>query len=119
MDTTNTYIRMCEKAEEIQRLSPETFHIGMPNELFSVNNDLFYHLPLPDRGDLLYYCKIVWLPRQDQLQEMSGLTWVEFDTKCLDKRFVFSTTKELAGIQVLMEEKFNKVWNGNQWIAAK
>jgi len=57
----------------------------------------------------------IWLPRQDQLQEISGLSWALFDKACIQREYVFSTTKELAGIQVVMKEKHNKEWSGEKW----
>ena len=55
----------------------------------------------------------VWLPRQDQLQILSGLSWQEFDKECLKYD---AETKEQAGIQAVMKEKYNKVWDGERWI---
>lgn len=62
-------------------------------------------------------------PTQDQLQEMSGYTWQEFDLLCLGTaaRYKASSilpdieTKEQAGLVVVMLEKHNKVWNGENW----
>lgn len=59
----------------------------------------------------------IWLPRQDQLQEISGLDWHNFDRKCLVYEHV--PTKEQAGIRVVMKEKYNKIWGGEDWIANK
>ncbi len=62
--------------------------------------------------------KIIWLPRQDQLQEMSGLDWRSFDKKCLVYEHpTLVPTKEQAGIRVVMKEKYNKTWDGNNWIS--
>lgn len=41
-----------------------------------------------------------WLPRQDQLQILSGLSWQEFDKEC---RKYDAETKEQAGIQVVIK----------------
>ena len=53
----------------------------------------------------LYKQTCVWLPRQDQLQVLSGLSWQEFDKACLK---CDADTKEQAGIQVVMASNFNK-----------
>ena len=42
----------------------------------------------------------IWLPRQDQLQILSGLRWKEFDRECLKYD---AETKEQAGVQVVIE----------------
>ena len=54
MDTSETYVKMCEKAEEIQKNAND----------ISVLSDKF-----PDVNS--FWAKgNIWLPRQDQLQEM-------------------------------------------------
>jgi len=59
--------------------------------------------------------KPLWLPRQDQLQAISGMTWVQFDGDCITKYSHFPT-KEQAGIQVFMVEKHGKTWDGAKWL---
>ena len=69
-----------------------------------------------------YGTDVIWLPRQDQLQILSGLTWVEFDDKCREYWFIDGrreTTKEQAGICAVMDTKFNKRWVCNEWILDK
>ena len=111
------YIKMCEKAEEIQGLLPCELKSKMTFEfeggLYPPEN-LEYLFTI----DGLITRDGIWLPRQDQLQEMSGLTWVEFDDCC--RKYWFNdgrreTTKEIASIQVVMKEKYNKVWEEGQW----
>ncbi len=144
MDTTEQYIKMCEKAEEIQELRPiqhynrkthkETPDLWKDGDWFSADGKIYtyggdcYHLKqyddeAPDlgsagycEGDGGYVDKIVWLPRQDQLQALSGLDWRSFDKKCLVYESpALVTTKEQAGIRVVMKEKYNKTWDGEDW----
>ncbi len=61
-----------------------------------------------------------WLPRQDQLQEMSGLTWRDFDIlswACAwdDGKATTIPSKEQAGIMALMLHKHSKTWAGTEW----
>jgi len=103
------YIKMCEKAEEIQALRSG---IDIPfQRYFSwLGNDVFYTHPT------MLGWKYVFLPRQDQLQEASGLDWRSFDRKCLVYEHpLLVPTKEQAGIRVVMKEKYNKVWVNNEW----
>ncbi len=123
MDVSETYIEMCEKAEEIQELSPWQHDDG--------HN--FWHVfeTLPKNN--------VWLPRQDQLQEMLGLPMPELLDKLYteiwtedhgimipdwaevrDKRnrstgkwLVYSW--EQLWLAFVMKEN-NKVWDGTDWI---
>ncbi len=81
MDTSETYVKMCGKAEEIQALRREEKHHDTGKWL---NGD-FYGSVLDARvfvvsrgndawADEPYYIhhpsEAIWLPRQDQLQEM-------------------------------------------------
>ncbi|KKN03085.1 hypothetical protein LCGC14_1111120 [marine sediment metagenome] len=84
MDTSETYIKMCEKAA---RVAPELFY----RQSYDVHDYTFQ----VEGNDLLW-----WLPRQDQLQILSGLSWKEFDKECLKYD---AETKEQAGIQVDIE----------------
>jgi len=117
MDTSETYIKMCEKAEEIQEQRP----------LFSDEHEYFAHKPVTQEdGDIINiigWRYIAWLPRQDQLQILSGLNWYLFDKTCV----TWATTnpdyqresKEIVGLRVVYKEKYNKVWNGMDWVAEK
>lgn len=76
MDTSKEYILQCEKAEEIQKLNP----FGNGNFISLETSDILHdNVHNTTRGDFVY-CRIknqfhlkfdeIWLPRQDQLQEM-------------------------------------------------
>lgn len=57
--------------------------------------------------------------RQDQLQILSGLSWIGFDNQCIDYWFQDSKheiTKEQAGIRVVMNCQFNKKWQEGEWL---
>ncbi len=143
MDTSETYIKQCAKASEIQSLRKAT------------QKELDYHgkaSPHWQPGDF-YTCttgrgrfdgiisegednppdmfKPVWLPRQDQLQEIvknaqSG-DWL-FDL--LDGFHDFALGNGIYGtsthykfesmeqlwLAFIMKGKYNKVWNGKDWI---
>lgn len=107
MDNLEIYIKMCGKSEEIQKLQP------WPH----CNGD-FFHILL-DRPN-------VWLPTQARLQEM--IDWNK-DFITLDKiRIFYEFTKlinykdrlfyasmEQLWLAFVMKEKFNKVWDGEEW----
>jgi len=131
MDTSETYIKMCEKAEEIQALFPWHDDIAsqplLRHQIFCGDDEPAKNILL-DEGDNLWFeggfidelprlpkaTIHIWLPRQDQLQEVSGLDWHDFDRKCLVYENV--PTKEQAGIRVVMKERYSKIWNGEDWI---
>ncbi len=62
MDTSESYIKMCEKAGEIQQLKPD----GSQGEFVHCDGEAYQEM---DDRPLTPY---IWLPRQDQLQEMVG-----------------------------------------------
>ena len=159
MDTSETYIKMCEKAEEIQELkirnqrgsysmdrgiydSWDECYYAIPLEVHpslggGIRYDIylyqaFHHIHLPQ--NLIYYDsymdEAIWLPRQDQLQEMviygtlnkDGLGsllsrfWVFCSCKYMEEpTFWVFTSMEQLWLVFVMKEKYNKVWDGEEW----
>ena len=124
MDTSKERILMCEKATEIQKSN-------FNDDDFYVDTDIFL-------GNKLFevveyeYDDVIWLPRQDQLQEMlierkgyskhdaleNLLTDFEnwhYDFKMCDMLWVFTSMEQLW-LAFVMKEKYNKIWNGKNWI---
>ena len=68
--------------------------------------------------------KFVWFPRQDQLQNLFDLKYVDSHYRLLREIREFSiseegnnfSTLEQLWLAFVMKEKFNKVWNGSEWI---
>ena len=141
MDTSKTYIQMCEKAEEIQKGWKVSWGDWAWYKLGGKNEINFPHLELIDNNQLFSSVVIevirresIWLPRQDQLQEMidneekTDRFWrfVEFLRNPYDKRSYqitwvvwaneFSTSMEQLWLAFVMKEKYNKVWNEENWI---
>ena len=118
MDTSEQYMKMCEKAEEIQGLR-DTSHRGFPTPCFSYHeNDVWFN-PVDNKP-------AIWLPRFDQLQEMLDTEEIEPNLIPYDKLFHFTswvrvedvpfTSMEQLWLAFIMKEKFNKVWDGEIWI---
>lgn len=148
MDTSETYIKMCEKAEEIQGIGDkywDKFSIGCwhsPNHVRCKGHFEYWHMAYK-------YCPVcgkqleitpeysicsrregddnIWLPRQDQLQAMYGnmsdclsaiYRWEETssigDYYCYD--YDLFTSLEQLWLAFVMKEKYNKTWNGEEWI---
>ena len=116
MDTSTEYIKMCD-CKEVQDVRP-----------FIADMDDNRHLGCTPTGDFYYGFreKIVWLPRQDQLQEMMLDPKGEFlpclvlgdwylnSEYCdvLNKRLY---TEEQRWLAYVMKKKFNKAWDG-KWL---
>lgn len=116
MDTSEQYIKMCEKAGEIQEKA--TYPLGA-----------FYHendLVICNMGDYYHQTKgsnipgYIWLPQQDQLQEMLGNVDESYRVfrKWLDTSWVkkILVSWEQLWLAFVMKEKFGKVWDGEDWI---
>jgi len=110
MDTSEIYIKMCEKAGEIQRL-----HFGTEEE-----NDFYWcsiRATTLEEGKKIGYA--IWLPRQDQLQKMVG----DFEGQIKEALYwLYSDEMELVTsfeqwwLRVVMRQKYNKFWDGEDWI---
>ena len=70
--------------------------------------------------------KFIWLPRQDQLQEMVTLLFCSVGGECflLDYFYTFykSLKEKIKGMSMeqlwlafVMKEKYQKTWNGKDW----
>ena len=95
MDVTSEYVKQCEKAVEIQNKSPRKDFMDLEfssGVYFSPDGNRWFR---KINGSRVH----IWLPRQDQLQMLSGLSWQDFDKECLKYD---APTKEQAGIQVVM-----------------
>lgn len=113
MDTSKEYIKMCEKATEVQEIG-----LRWCKELIEkCKLGYFYNTFDLDGG--------VWLPRQDQLQEMlkDKFSWrnlyAYYDKMKEYARVSFlgaTQTHEQLLLQIVMLEKYNKKWNGEEWV---
>ena len=113
MDTSETYIKMCD-CEEIQELAFK----GCRN-----SRDYWYEKSRD--GDIV---EVIWLPRQDQLQEMVGgysaghIDWAAWiwntyqEEKNPFKQSLFTSFEQLW-LAFVMKEKFSKVWVDSGWVA--
>lgn len=130
MDTSKQYVEMCEKATEIQSV----------HDITDYEHDIVYCRACEgvcheDSG--YYFCcgetDGLWLPQQDDLQEMWAIheygneranNWTTF---VLDQfsYWVLSGNAGLSTLDISMEqlwlafvmkELHNKAWNGTDWI---
>ena len=133
MDTSIEYINMCTKAIEVQErwqhLPGDFFTTGYcevatisqwntipPHDYSIINND---HETLERETPL------AWLPKQDQLQELLFEVWngsISLQIKIGYITDFFDTynedqikTMEQVWLALLMKERYNKLWNGEDW----
>ena len=148
MDVSPEYVKMCEKAEEIQAerelkegdwyayLRPVEgavcgFHtrqefLDNPNEGWAKSSVCM--VSQNDNGELghvftpaIEHC---WLPRQDQLQEMLGIPWQQvlvgkFAGFVASQLIPNNGSMEQLWLAFVMREHFGKIWSGTDWTKEK
>lgn len=144
MDTSKEYILMCEKAEEIQKQwkPKEWDYVYNQGDVFGYIDRSEIHIwcilperiadsghygPYVDDGKLCNerYKDCIWIPRQDQLQEMIGINDIDYDFfhdgivdwfRQKHYKNMFSSMEQLW-LCYVMEEKYNEQWSGQEWTA--
>jgi len=128
MDTSETFIKMCEKAWEIQNLR-------IVNDRFQQGDYLCNSLRAWTVADgAIYRCwGDIWLPTQDQLQEMlreytkqSPIQLAAmFGERMYDQLFNYKErihyyshemSMEQLWLCFMMKERYSTIWNGEDWI---
>jgi len=124
MDTSPRYIEMCEKAKEIQeKWIPQVGDYYWLGNRYSMTSEAVRMLC----SDPLIFDfekkEKVWLPRQEQLQEMCepplDILLMEF-FEWLPKYFigvVFHSFEQLW-LAYVMQKKYNKIWEDSkeEWV---
>ncbi len=157
IDTSATYIEMCRKAEELQKVwEPQVYDDvvclplernfppddyigkvhswGMRNKPWVVYQKI-KHLGNYDSTTIDFDApkeEYIWLPRQDQLQEMvirkyrkmkpafGFLIWdfSKFAEKS-EKIHKHCKTMEQLWLAFFMDQKYGKIWNGKEWVSKR
>ena len=136
---TDNYIKMCEQAEELQRLLNEPRSAKEWKHSYYVEkwekrnyNDIEY---IDFCGENLLGRKIIWLPTLEQLFEMVKkvdffwqLTHRKYEGKKVyiltyfryyHKTEFIDVDKKIVFIKMIMKEKYNKAWAGEKWEVMK
>lgn len=114
MDKTKTFIKQCEKAEEIQR---RHFDFMGALRTYGINSHLTNSPHTFGSQGNTYYNdtkKTVWLPTQDRLQEMLE----ERYARAIENQnyWMSFTSREQLWLAFVMKEKYGKIWNGEDWV---
>ena len=142
MDVSQEYILMCQKATEIQEYWQENqvedgdFYAKSPYSDGDMNNVRIHKKFSGILYDIICESNFVWLPRQDQLQEMIGIYPKPFALFSFFNKKDYTTDKyirislnmkkpqypinifnsfEQLWLVFVMKEKYNKKWNGKTW----
>ena len=118
------YIKMCDCPEIQKQATPFEHRLD-----YGKTQDFWHDIWWTEKieGQLVngkpiynFKSKHIWLPRQDQLQEMSKIPWRAFDMLCLEMANPYGSaknveTKEQVGLMAIMNLKYTKVWDGEKW----
>ena len=137
MDFTELYIKKCKKAEDIQKewnpdvgdiFSHDGTHwsIVYSNHIDTGKLYTFYNMEGLGYGTKLEEFKnrnYIWLPRQDQLQEIIPLNgfsernyyWLEEIILGMHQQLKFCCSIEQLWLAFVMKERFRKEWDGEEW----
>ena len=127
MDKSSQYIKMCESAKAVQKQwKPElgdffvSMSLGLTSACQSITSDL------EKKASYLKTIKAVWLPRQDQLQEMVidkyATPWdlaIAFSNLLMDDKtsyFDNFDSMEKLWLVFIMLEKYKKKWKEGSWV---
>lgn len=118
VDTSTKYIEMCEKIEETQKLwEPKVGdYYAEGNGIYLIDNEVGSFVRKTEQR-----YRTVWLPRQDQIQEIffkDGYFPIS-EFKKFEEFFWPHWTDyasfEQAWLSFLMFRKYNKIWKNNMW----
>ena len=132
MDTSKTYIKMCD-CEEIQELPNRNLINPLDwwwchehNLLATWNGELEDVYCFQDWDNFHNENNFIWLPCQDQLQEM--VVYKAYKEGLYQKAYLFSEyvlnniniqklycSMEQLWLAFVMREKYNKTWDGKNW----
>jgi hypothetical protein len=112
LDFSECYIKMCQRAEEIQN------HVVGYGDYVQLTFEDGPFIASAVLKDAIPKDRIIWLPRQDQLQEM--ITIYDMATLMVKigkfyKNNNFDTFEKLW-LAFIMYEFYNKLWNGQDWV---
>ncbi len=126
MDKSSAYIKMCEGAKAVQKQwKPEfgDFFVSMSLGLTSPCQPIVSDLE--KKASYLKTIKAVWLPRQDQLQEMVSdkyaTPWdlaIAFSNLLMDDKtsyFDDFDSMEKLWLAFIMLQKYKKKWQEGTW----
>lgn len=109
---------MCKAAKELQEAWKPSIGDFYRYQLTEESEVHVYVIGMKDLDWFPVYHRH-WLPRLDQLIEMSGKHWSKFLFDVVEYQSVgINESAEMAALYEIMEQKYEKEWNGEDWIKA-
>lgn len=104
MDTSEQYIEMCRKATELHNN-----HTWKPGDFYSI---AAVRCEMICVGFERPFDTAIWLPRIDQYLQMLSDEKIDFGLS----NYTRGDSVEIVCLKLLMSNKYNKSWNGEDWI---
>ena len=138
MDKSSKYIRMCEKAREIQRQwvqhHGDVFITGTGKIVYWISEihklqRVKSGFVIDTKDEVIYLSKVIWLPRQDQLIEMvqeagrrygsvlqDFFNWADtpYEKGGKPAKKIFPSMEQIW-IAFAMQKNYGKKWRGSGW----
>jgi len=146
---TKNYIEMCEKNEDLQRewnpaIEPNYYYRKEAKsiELYTCNNQTWLYKMKKQRC-VEAYKDFIWLPTQEQLQEMvlpiflkmystthalqndpsfiyrmiieKFQRWINRSSPSFDKYMAMFNSMNELWLAFVMKEEYDKIWTGEKW----
>lgn len=131
MDTSSEYINMCRKAKELQEMwepkegdwfipckdigqydIPSIGILGTIHAEYIPLSNEFQHEYGSNVFGFMRRKNIVWLPRIDQYLQMLSDEKIDFGLS----NYTRGDSVEIVCLKLLMSNKYNKSWDGDDWI---
>ena len=141
MDISEQYIKMCQQAEEIQQAWVKTIGDYFYNPPYYANNkvSIIFDAFIRNKEEGREYFGgtysmnervldgAVWLPHQDQIQDMINKKWTSVDLAWHFSEWATNATNvwgnttpfnsmEQLWLAFVMHEKYSKCWDGIGWM---
>ncbi len=124
-DRSKEYIKMCDcpEIQEQERDGHNSYFVCGEHHLdMTKDADEYFHHLIKCKE------KLIWLPRQDQLQEMvwgklgdyctnkiSSLAWGVWDFYLRADDNYYPDSMEQLWLAFVMKELYSKIWDGEKW----
>jgi hypothetical protein len=134
MDVTETYLMMCDGAEEIQELNPMRGYRGrLACPGVDEQGNFGWCFLTKDSTERRKRYRVIWLPRQEQLQDLlphhgrfvtlenafnhwlqdtTEKDWTQYQGNAQTCPFF---SMEQLWLAFVMKEKYGKTWDGEKW----
>jgi len=128
MDLSSEYVKMCRASKEIQ----VSWNFKDGDYLVSDSDSdvtVWSGYDATEYPGVPYNDNPIWIPRQDQLQDMIGISNLDdliyhdacivsqyYDGVSIDEYYKSFASLEMTFLAMVMKCNYGKKWNGSEWV---